>query len=112
MIDFGLPDDVEACRAAIRRFVDERLIPLESDAASYDAHENLAPDRLARLQADARAAGLWALRMPVERGGRGMALTGLAACYEEMNRSIFGPVVFNAAAPDDGNMIVLDTVAT
>jgi acyl-CoA dehydrogenase len=112
MIDFGLPDDVEACRAAIRRFVDERLIPLESDAASYDAHENLAPDRLARLQADARAAGLWALRMPVERGGRGMALTGLAACYEEMNRSIFGPVVFNAAAPDDGNMIVLDKVAT
>jgi acyl-CoA dehydrogenase len=41
-----------------------------------------------------------------------MALTGLVACYEEMNRSIFGPVVFNAAAPDDGNMIVLDKVGT
>ena len=111
-MDFGLPDDVEACRAAIRRFVDERLIPLERDPAAYDEHENLALDRLAALQADARAAGLWSLRMPVARGGRGMALTGLAACYEEMNRSIFGPVVFNAAAPDDGNMIVLDKVGT
>jgi acyl-CoA dehydrogenase len=35
----------------------------------------------------------------------------LAACYEEMNRSIFGPVCFNAAAPDDGNMRVLAQVA-
>jgi len=36
----------------------------------------------------------------------------MAACYEEMNRSLFGPVVMNSAAPDDGNMIVLNKVAT
>jgi acyl-CoA dehydrogenase len=48
--------------------------------------------------------------MPVARGGRGFGIVGLAACYEEMNRSIFGPVVFNAAAPDDGNMILLNKV--
>jgi acyl-CoA dehydrogenase len=36
----------------------------------------------------------------------------MAACYEEMNRSIFGPVVFNGAAPDDGNMMVLEKVGT
>jgi hypothetical protein len=32
----------------------------------------------------------------------------MAVCYEAMNRSIFGPVVFNSAAPDDGNMMVLE----
>ena len=50
--------------------------------------------------------------MPKDRGGQGLDTVGMAACYEEMNRSIFGPVVFNAAAPDDGNMVVLNKVGT
>jgi acyl-CoA dehydrogenase len=29
-----------------------------------------------------------------------------------MNRSIFGPVVFNSAAPDDGNMMLLERIGT
>jgi acyl-CoA dehydrogenase len=41
----------------------------------------------------------------------GFNRVGMAACYEEMNRSIFGPLVFNAAAPDDGNTFVLNAQA-
>jgi acyl-CoA dehydrogenase len=36
----------------------------------------------------------------------------MAVCYEAMNRSIFGPVTFNSAAPDDGNMMLLEAVGT
>ena len=111
-MDFTLTPEVEALRASIRRFVDERLIPLEADRSNYDAHDNIAPATLARLRVEARAQGLWALRMPVARGGRGLGLADMAPCYEEMNRSIFGPVVFNSAAPDDGNMMVLERVGT
>ncbi len=111
-MDFTLPEEVESTRAAIQRFVDDRLIPLESQPSSYDLHENIAPALLTDLRAEARSQGLWALSMPKARGGRGMSLAGIAPCYEEMNRSIFGPVVFNAAAPDDGNMRVLEQVAT
>ena len=50
--------------------------------------------------------------MPPSRGGLGLNRVGMAVCYEEMGRSIFGPVVFNCAAPDDGNMIVLNQVAS
>ncbi|MBY0331866.1 MAG: acyl-CoA dehydrogenase family protein [Acetobacteraceae bacterium] len=111
-MDFALDPQVDAIRLKIRAFVEERLIPLESDPVSFDEHENIAKPLLEALRAEAKAQGLWALQMPKERGGGGLAMTGLAACYEEMNRSIFGPVVFHGAAPDDGNMRVLNMVAT
>lgn len=111
-MDFSLPPDLEALRRRIADFVDAKILPLEADRANYDAHENIADAPLQRLRAEARAAGLWALAMPRERGGHGLSTVGMAVCYEEMNRSIFGPVCFNAAAPDDGNMFLLNRVAT
>jgi acyl-CoA dehydrogenase len=111
-MDFSLSPEVDAIHRRIRAFVDDRLIPLEADPASYDEHENIARPLLERMRGQARAEGLWALQMPKERGGGGLSMTGLAACYEEMNRSIFGPVVFHGAAPDDGNMRLLNMVGT
>ncbi len=110
-MDFSLPPELEDYRSRVRRFVDEELIPLEADPGNFDDHENIAEPVLERARAKVREAGLWALQMPRERGGQGLPMVGLAACYEEMNRSIFGPVCFNAAAPDDGNMRVLAQVA-
>jgi acyl-CoA dehydrogenase len=111
-MDFILSEKAERIRGEIRKFVDERVIPLEADRSSYDEHENISLGLLAELRQAARAQGLWALNMPIARGGGGLSLAEIAPCYEEMNRSIFGPVVFNAAAPDDGNMRVLEQVAT
>src|SRR5690606_22839418 len=67
-MDFNLPERGERLRRQIRRFVNEVLIPLEADAASYDEHENIGPDLLCEMRERARNAGLWALQMPVERG--------------------------------------------
>jgi len=111
-MDFTLAPEIEDLRQRIRAFVDSEIIPLESDPASYDEHENIAGEKLGPLRSKAKEAGLWALQMPRARGGQGVNVAGMAACYEEMGRSIFGPVVFNAAAPDDGNMILLEKVAT
>ncbi|CAH0303386.1 acyl-CoA dehydrogenase family protein [Roseomonas sp. CECT 9278] len=109
-MDFVLPPEIEEVRLRIRRFVDDRLIPLEADRANYDEHDNIAPHVLADMRRAAKAEGLWALQMPRRLGGMELPRIGMAACYEEMNRSIFGPVVFNSAAPDDGNMMILDQV--
>ncbi len=110
-MDFTLTPEVDDFRKRYRAFVDEHIIPLESDRTAYDAHENIAHDALEAMRAKAKQAGLWSPQMPKERGGLGLNTQGMAACYEEMNRSIFGPVCFNAAAPDDGNMFVLNKVA-
>ncbi|MFV3073671.1 acyl-CoA dehydrogenase family protein [Niveispirillum fermenti] len=111
-MDFTLPPALEDYRTRVRAFVSQEILPIEADRANWDEHENIAEAPLALLRAKAKAAGLWALQMPRELGGQGLPFVGLAACYEEMNRSIFGPVCFNAAAPDDGNMRVLNQVGT
>jgi len=111
-MDFSLAPETESLRQRLRDFVESEIMPLEADPSCYDAHENIALEKLEPLRAKAKVAGLWALQMPKARGGQGLSVAAMAACYEEMGRSIFGPVAFNCAAPDDGNMILLEKVAT
>ncbi|MEO8754386.1 MAG: acyl-CoA dehydrogenase family protein [Casimicrobiaceae bacterium] len=111
-MDFTLAPDIEDLRRRVAAFVRERILPLEADRANYDEHENIGDDALQRMRAEVKAAGLWAPQLPKAHGGLGLSVVGRAACYEEMNASIFGPVCFNCAAPDDGNMTVLAKVAT
>ena len=111
-MDFALDPAVADLRQRIRRFVADEILPLEADPSAYDDHENIAEARLHTLRDKVKAAGLWAPQMPEARGGLGLGVAGMAVCYEEMGRSIFGPVAFNCAAPDDGTMIALEKIAT
>ena len=111
-MDFALTPELEDLKARVRAFVADEVLPLEADPASYDGHENIAEPVLARVREKAKAAGLWAPQMPQARGGLGLGRVGMAVVYEEANRSLFGPVCLNGAAPDDGNMILLEAVAT
>jgi len=109
-MDFSLPPEIETLRCKARAFIDAHVLPLEADRANYDPHENIRLDVLRPLRDKAKAEGLWAPQMPTARGGLGLPMVGWAAFYEEANRSIFGPLAFNCAAPDDGNMNVLNKV--
>jgi acyl-CoA dehydrogenase len=111
-MDFTIEPRIEDFRSRVAEFVAREILPLESDPEAYDAHQNIRLDRLATLRAKARALGLWCPQLPRERGGQGLGKVGMAVAYEAMNYSIFGPVAFNAAAPDDGNMMVLEALAT
>lgn len=111
-MDFTLSPEIEAYRQRVRAFVNDRILPLEAERGSYDEHENIREALADEIRGQARTEGLWCFQMPKARGGQGIGVVGMAALYEEMNRSIFGPVCFNAAAPDDGNMILLEKVGT
>ncbi len=111
-MDFTIPARVEDFRQRIADFVELEVLPLEADPSSYDAHENIALPLLEELRIKARAQGLWNLQLSQASGGQGLDKRGMAVCYEAMNRSIFGPAVFNSAAPDDGNMMVLEKIGT
>ncbi len=109
-MDFGLPADLEKLKLLTREFIAGEVMPLERERANYDEYENIRLDVLDRVREKAKAAGLWAPQMPKARGGLGLFPVGWAVMYEEANRSIFGPAALNCAAPDDGNMSLLNKV--
>ncbi|MGP1357173.1 acyl-CoA dehydrogenase family protein, partial [Roseicyclus sp.] len=111
-MDFSITPELASLRDRIEAFVEAEILPVEADRASWDAHGNIAEGPLAALRAKARAEGLWCPQLSPGNGGLGLGKMGMAVTYEAMNRSIFGPVVFNAAAPDDGNMMVLEALGT
>jgi acyl-CoA dehydrogenase len=65
-----------------------------------------------RLQQAAREAGVFAPHVAVEYGGHGLDMRGRAVVFEEAGWSLFGPLALNIAAPDEGNMHLLEAVAT
>jgi acyl-CoA dehydrogenase len=111
-MDFTLSPEIEDLRARVRAFVEEHVLPLESDPANFADHENIPHDRLQPVREKAKAAGLWAPQSPREFGGMELPIVAWAAIYEEAARSIFGPLAINCMAPDDGNMNVLARTGT
>ena len=111
-MDFSITAELAADTKRVEAFVADEIIPLESDPAHYDAYGNIDMALLQSLRAKVKAAGLWAPQIPQAQGGMGYGPTGMAVLYEAMNQSIFGPAAFNCAAPDDGNMYILNKVAS
>jgi len=111
-MDLSLSPELEALRLRVREFVADEVLPLEADPANFDAHEMIDEGVLAVVREKAKGVGLWAPQMPESRGGLGLNTVGMAVFYEEAARSRFGPLAFNCSAPDDGNMFLLNKVAT
>ena len=111
-MDFSITAELAADAKRVETFVADEIIPLESDPVHYDAYGNINMALLQSLRGKVKEAGLWAPQIPKDQGGMGYGPTGMAVLYEAMNQSIFGPVAFNCAAPDDGNMYILNKVAS
>jgi acyl-CoA dehydrogenase len=111
-MDFTLSPEIESIRLRVRAFVEEHVLPLESDLANFTEHENIPAERLAPVREKAKKAGLWAPQVPKEFGGMGLPIVAWAAIYEEAARSIFGPLAIHCMAPDDGNMNLLAKAGT
>src|SRR3712207_3475067 len=109
MIDFSLSPELADLRERTAAFVRDEVIPLER---SLDDHGELAPERLERLRERARAAGLYAPHVPREWGGLGLGMREMAVVFEEAGCSLLGPLALNCAAPDEGNMHLLEVVGT
>jgi acyl-CoA dehydrogenase len=105
-MDFELSAELSALRAEVRRFVDQRIIPLEERVIAEDQKSG-SSETLLGLCRQAREAGLFAPHLPRELGGLGLGVMGMCVLFREMGRSPVGARVFNCDAPDQGNMDLL-----
>ncbi|MGW0584901.1 acyl-CoA dehydrogenase family protein [Streptomyces sp. NPDC002920] len=89
-------------------FVREVVIPVEEQHRGVVHTENV---RIG-LQRAAKDAGVFAPHVGEEFGGHGLDMRGRAAVFEEAGYSLLGPLALNIAAPDEGNMHMLEAIAT
>lgn len=104
-MNFELDPEVAELRQKVRAFVVARIVPNEARIVSEDRENKR--ETLSRLQAEARAEGLWVPHLPAAYGGRGLGIMGMCALFREMGRSPVGAKVFNCDAPNQGNMDLL-----
>ncbi|MFM9695928.1 acyl-CoA dehydrogenase family protein [Streptomyces europaeiscabiei] len=109
-IQFDVDPTVAQLAASTSAFVRDVVIPAER-ACGGSVHD--APEDLRQtLQKGAREAGVFAPHVPTRWGGHGLDLRGQAVVFEAAGYSLLGPLALNCAAPDEGNMHLLEKVAT
>ena len=109
-MDFSLSSDLQDLQQRTRSFIREKIMPLESDPRQT-AHGPTEEFRR-ELVALAAAEGLVAPHVGVEYGGLGLSHVGKAVVFEEAGYSLLGPVAMHIFAPDEGNMHLLEAVAS
>jgi len=107
-VDLAPDPRVAELAASTAEFVREAVIPIEVE------HGGVVPTEEVRgeLQRRAQAAGVFAPHVSPEYGGHGLDMRGRAPVFEEAGYSLLGPLALNIAAPDEGNMHMLELIAT
>ena len=91
-------------------FVADVVIPRERDAriGPHGPSEELRRE----LQASALSRGLLAPQLSPRFGGHGLNLRQTATVLRASGYSLLGPLAMNVMAPDEGNMYMLEKIAT
>ncbi|HEY6432303.1 MAG TPA: acyl-CoA dehydrogenase family protein, partial [Acetobacteraceae bacterium] len=109
-MDFSIPTELRELQDRTRAFIRDTIIPLEADPRQ--TRHGPSDSFRRELNALADRAGLLAPHVAPDLGGLGLSHAGRAIVFEEAGYSLLGPLAMNIAAPDEGNMHLLEAVAT
>jgi acyl-CoA dehydrogenase len=109
-VELVLSDDLRTLQERVRRFIRDEVIPYEAD--SRQTPHGITEDLRLELIERARAAGLLTPHASTAFGGMGLSHRAKAVLFEEAGYSRLGPIALNINAPDEGNVHLLEHVAT
>jgi len=109
-MNFEISPELQELRDRTQEFIARQVIPLENDVrqSAHGPSDALRNELVAR----ARAAGLLTPHASHEMGGLGLSHMAKAVVFEEAGYSWLGPTAMNIHAPDEGNIHLLEAVAT
>lgn len=114
MMDLDIPERLIPVRDKIDKFVRELIDPVTEEyyeqisVGDRWSLNDRQTEILDGLKDKAREAGLWNFFLPLSQGGAGVTNLEYAHLAEVMARNPMASEVFNCAAPDTGNMEVLE----
>jgi acyl-CoA dehydrogenase len=108
-IAFAPTPEQAALQSRVAAFIREAILPCEPAHLHGDG---LAWTKILELRDRARAARVYGPHLSSAYQGQGQNWRGIALAFEEAGTSLLGPLVLNAAAPDEGNMHLLEQVAS
>ena len=115
-MDFALSPKAEELQEKLLAFMDSHVYPAESvykEQMAASGNPSFHPPIVEELKAQARSRGLWNLFMPNEEWGAGVSVLDYAPLAEITGRSPnLAPEALNCAAPDTGNMEILEMFGT
>ena len=96
--------------ARVDAFIRDVVIPYETDPRI--GHHGPSDELSYELKEKARAAGLLSPHVGEEFGGMGLKHREIATVFRAAGYSMLGPIALNIMAPDEGNMALLEKVAS
>lgn len=118
-MDLGISERLEPVLVAVTTFIAQEITPLEEEYLQQVEEGDrwqLTPrmvEIMQGLKAKAKEKGLWNFFFTGDgEHGSGLSTVEYAYLAEEMGKSAIAPEVFNCAAPDTGNMEVLEKYAS
>jgi acyl-CoA dehydrogenase len=110
LIEFSLSPEIRDLRNRVTDFVRTEIAPFENDPRC--GLQTIDDSLRLEVVAKARAAGLLSPHAPKAYGGLGLNHRDMAVIFEAACWSTLGALALNIAAPDEGNVNLLNQVAT
>jgi acyl-CoA dehydrogenase len=104
-MSFEVPESVRPIRSRVRRFIEEKVYPVEQ--VLDDRYSDESQHTMRRLMDEAKSAGLWALGHPKDIGGQGLPFLDYVFVNEVIGRSEHAMIALGTHSLQDSIMLNL-----